>query len=173
MLPYRSCSYFLTRELHHGPSDDVAGPQQIELFVDLVEGEYLERVTDLALGQKRQNFADVGVVAPERAVENLFARHPGEEWNVDPVANQAHVGVLAADRQQAECQLDHFLGAGAVYDRVEVGLPRSVLELGGHIGCGLAPGANDVVGPVFLSDRELRRVSSFFFNDTATTEKLG
>src|SRR5262249_55599067 len=118
-------SYSLTTELHHGPSHDVAGPQQVELFVDLVEREYVERMTDLAMGHKRQNFADVGVVAPERAVENLFARHPREEWNVDPVADQTHVGVLAADRQQAECQLDHSHGARAVYDRVEVGLARS------------------------------------------------
>src|SRR5262249_1083297 len=160
-------------ELHHGPSHDVAGPQQIELFVKLDEREYLERFTDLALSHKCQNFTDVVVVAPERAVENLFARHPGEEWNVDPVADQAHVGVLAADRQQAECQLDHLLGAGAVYDRVEVGLARSVLELPAHTGPRLAPGANDVVGPVFLGDCELRRVSSDRDYLRPATEKLG
>src|SRR5262249_7922747 len=146
---------------------------QVELFVDPVEREYLERVTDLALGHEGQSFADVGVVSPERAVENLFARYPREEWDVDPVADQTHVGVLAADRQQAECQLDHLLGAGAVDDRVEVGLPRSTLELGGHIGRGLAPAVDDVVGPVFLSDRELLRVSSDRDYLRTATEKLG
>src|SRR5262249_43902852 len=171
--PSPNACYSLTRELHHGPSHDVARPQQVELFVDLVEREYFERVTDLSLGHKRQNFADVGVVAPERAVENLFTRHPRKKWNVDPVADQTHVGVVAADRQQAECQFDHFLGAGAVYDRVEVGLARSGLELGGHIGRGLAPGANDVVGTVFLGDRELLRVSSDRDYLATATEKLG
>src|SRR5262245_6052428 len=76
--PPRTSSYLLLPELHHRPSHDTAGPQPVELFVDLVEREYLERVTNLSLGHKRQNFADVGVAAPERAVENLFARHPRE-----------------------------------------------------------------------------------------------
>src|SRR5262249_4092889 len=58
----------LATELHHGPSHDVAGSQQVELLVDLVERAWLERVKDLAPGHERQNFADVGVVAPERAV---------------------------------------------------------------------------------------------------------
>src|SRR5262249_51830886 len=79
--PPRTSFYSLTGELHHRPSHDVTGPQQVELFVGLVEREYLECVTDLALGHKRQNFADVGVAAPVRAAENLFARHPREEWN--------------------------------------------------------------------------------------------
>src|SRR5262245_54650978 len=174
MTPFASCfSRSLTTERHHGPSHDVAVPQQVELFVDLVERACLEGVTDLALGHKRQNFADVGVVAPERAAENLFARHPREEWNIDPVADQTHVDVLAANRQQAERQLDHRLGAGAVDDRVEVGLARSVLELGGHSGGGFAPGANDVVGPVFLGDRELLRISSDRDYLRTATETLG
>jgi len=37
-----------------------------------------------------------------------------EQRDVDAVADQAHIGIVASDRQQAESLLDHFRSTGAV-----------------------------------------------------------
>ena len=67
---------------------------------------------------------------------------------------------MAADRQQAECQLHHLRRARAVDDRVEVTLPRRLAELLRNIRRRLALDADDVIGPVFLGDGELVGIAS-------------
>src|SRR5215468_9464322 len=74
-------------KLHHGPADNFSRSQQVDIFVDLVEREHLEGVTDFALSSERHDLAQVVVVAPERAVKSLFARNPREERDVDAVSD--------------------------------------------------------------------------------------
>src|SRR5215469_8491919 len=74
-------------KLHHGPADNFSGSQQVEIFIDLVEGEHLEGVPDLVLRSERYDLAQVVVVAPERAVKSLFARNSREERDVDAVSD--------------------------------------------------------------------------------------
>src|SRR6516165_9075530 len=74
-------------KLHHSPADHFSRSQQVVIFVDLAEGEHLEGVADLALSSKRHHLAQVGVVAPERAVKSLFARDAREQRDVDAVSD--------------------------------------------------------------------------------------
>ena len=61
--------------LHHSPSDSFSRSQQVDVIADLVEREH------------------------------LLARNPPELRDVDAVPDQSHVSVVAADRQQAESEL--------------------------------------------------------------------
>src|SRR5262249_39433789 len=103
-------------KLHHCPADNFSRSQQLEIFVELVELEDFEGVANLVLSGKRHDLAQVGVVAPERAVKGLFARNPWEQRDVDAVANQPHIDIVAANREQAEGQLHHLGSTRAVDD---------------------------------------------------------
>src|SRR5262245_36478481 len=70
---------------HHRPADDVAGAQLVEVFVDLIESDGLDRVLDLPFGGECHDFAEVRVVAPERPVKGLLARHSREEPMMSPL----------------------------------------------------------------------------------------
>src|SRR6516164_5403108 len=74
-------------KLHHSPTDNFSRSQQIEIFIDLVEREHLEGVADPSLSSERHDLAQVGVVAPERAMKSLFARNPREQRDVDAVSD--------------------------------------------------------------------------------------
>src|SRR5262245_38057019 len=58
----------------------------------------------VALSSERHDLAQVCVVAPVRAVEGLFARNAREQRDIDAITDQPHIGIVAADRQQAESQ---------------------------------------------------------------------
>src|SRR5262245_14285019 len=88
--------------IHHRPADDVARSQLVEVFVDLIESDGLDRVLDLPFGGERDDFAEVRVVAPERSVKGLLARHPREERNVNAIADETDIGIVTADRQESE-----------------------------------------------------------------------
>src|SRR5215472_1427430 len=74
-------------KLHHGPADNFSRSQQVDIFVDLAKREHLEGVTDFALSSERHDLTQVVVVAPERAVESLFARNSREQRDVDAVSD--------------------------------------------------------------------------------------
>src|SRR5215469_8197098 len=84
-------------KLHHGPANNFSRSQHVDIFVDLAKREHLECVADLALRSERHDLAQVGVVAPKRAVKSLFARNAREQRDVDAVSDQSHVGIMAAD----------------------------------------------------------------------------
>src|SRR5262249_29420830 len=89
------------------------------------------------------------------------------------VADQADVNVVAADRQQAERQLHHLSGAGAVDDSVEVGSSRGLAELLADVGGRFTLVGDDVVGPVFLRDGELIEVAVESDHRSAPSGGLG
>src|SRR6516164_9271363 len=74
-------------KLHHGPANNFSRSQQVDIFVDLAKREHLEGVADLVLRSERHDLAQVGVVAPKRAVKSLFARNPREQRDVDAVSD--------------------------------------------------------------------------------------
>src|SRR5262247_3111200 len=80
-------------KFHHGPADDFPGSQQLDMLVELVELEELDGVADLVLSRQRHDLGQVGVVSPVRSVEGLLARNPGEQRDVDAVADQADIGI--------------------------------------------------------------------------------
>lgn len=55
-------------------------------------------------------------------MERLFLGDAREQRYVDAIADQADIDVMPADREQAECQLQHGRCAGTVDNRVDVGL---------------------------------------------------
>src|SRR5262249_41321252 len=74
-------------KLHHSPADNFSRSQQVEIFIDLVEREHLQGVADPFLSSERHALAQVGVVAPERAMKGLFARNPREQRDIDAVSD--------------------------------------------------------------------------------------
>src|SRR5262249_31761074 len=93
---------------HHRPADNVARSQLVEVFVDLIEADVRDRVLDLPFGGEGHDLAEVRVVAPERPVKSLLARHPREERDVNAIADETNIGVVTADPQQGEAQLHHL-----------------------------------------------------------------
>src|SRR5262245_60756902 len=87
---------------HDRPADNVAGSQPLEVFVDLIETDDRDGVLDLASGGEGHDLAEVGIVAPERPMKGLLARHPREERDVNAIADEPDIGVVTADRQQRE-----------------------------------------------------------------------
>src|SRR5262249_42198381 len=160
-------------ELHHRAALDLPLPEQVDVFVDPVEREHLEGVADLAFSGERHDLAQVVVVAPERAVEGLFARDARKQRDVDAVADQSDINVVAANRQQVERQPHHLSGAGAVDDSVEVGSSRGLAELLADVGGRLTLVDDDVVGPVFLRDGEVIEVAVESDHRSAASEELG
>src|ERR1700740_422175 len=94
-------------KLDHCPPDNFTRPEQVNELVDLIERDGLDRVADLALSGKRHDLAQVGVAAPERAVESLFARNAWEQRNIDAIADQSHIDIVTADRQEVKRQLQN------------------------------------------------------------------
>jgi hypothetical protein len=74
---------------------------------------------------------------------------------VYPHRADTDVGIVAADREQREAQLDHLRGTDAVNDSVELCLGSSLLKLFADIGGGLALDVYDVIGAVRRCDGEL------------------
>src|SRR5262249_57730655 len=140
---------------HYRPADDFARSQLVEVFVDLIETDGLNRVLDLAFGGEGHDLAEVRIVAPERSVKCLRARYPRKERNINAIADETDIGIVTADRQQREAQLHHLRRAGAVDDRVELGLAGGRLEFLADIACGLTPDVDDIVATVLLSHRKL------------------
>src|SRR5262249_32105516 len=85
-------------ELDHCPPDNFSRPKQINVLVDLIERDRLDRVADLPVSSKRHDLAEVGVAAPDRAVKGLLSRNPREQRNIDAIADQPHIDIVAADR---------------------------------------------------------------------------
>src|SRR5262249_26361397 len=52
-------------ERHHRAADNLARPEELEIFVELVEGDGLDGVADLAFRSQDHDLAEVGVVPPE------------------------------------------------------------------------------------------------------------
>ena len=84
-------------ERYHCPPDDFSRPKQIDVLVDLIERDRLDRVADLPLCSKGHDLAQVGVAAPERAVEGLFARNSREQRDIDAVPDQSNIDIVTAD----------------------------------------------------------------------------
>src|SRR5215510_3474868 len=107
-------------KFHHRPTDDFVVSQQVEILVDLLERDGLDGVADLVLSRQRHDLGQVSIVPPERTVKGLFARNPGEERDIDAVADKSHVCVVAADPQHSESHLHHLWSTGAGNDGVEI-----------------------------------------------------
>src|SRR5262252_9698007 len=105
-------------------------------------------------------------------MKGLFARNPREQRDVDAVADEPHIDIMAADRQQAESQLHHLGGARAVDDSVEVTLARGLAELLRNICRRLALDADNVIGPVFLGDDEIVWIAVESDNRRAAPKEL-
>src|SRR5262249_42554726 len=98
------------------------------------ERDGLDRVADLAMSGKRHDFAQVGVAAPERAVESLFARNAWEQRNIDAIADQSHIDIVTADRQEVKRQLQNPWSPCAIHDRFEGLLSRASIEFLAGVG---------------------------------------
>src|SRR5215470_16553511 len=83
---------------HHRPADHVARSHPPEVLVDLIEPDDLDGVTNLGLCRKRHNLGQVGVVSPERAVKGVFLMNAWKQRDVDAIANEPRIDVVAADR---------------------------------------------------------------------------
>jgi hypothetical protein len=70
-------------------ADHVAGSKQIEILIDLVEANSLDRVPDPPLLNERDDRAEIVVIAPERAMVGVLASDEGKERDVDPVSHKA------------------------------------------------------------------------------------
>src|ERR1700742_3092029 len=57
----------------HGPTDDVAPGQLLELGVDVIQRHGRDGVLDQPLTRKREHFGEVVVVSPERAEVRLLS----------------------------------------------------------------------------------------------------
>src|SRR5215467_10953436 len=116
-------------ELHHRPADDLSRSQPLDVLGHLIERENVHCVANLVLGSQRHDLAQIRVVAPERAVQSLFTRNPRKQRDVDAIADQSHIAIVAAGREQAESQLYHLRRTRAVDDGIEVTLARRLAEL--------------------------------------------
>ena len=97
-MPCAALSLPLERsKLDHCPPDNFTRPEQVNELVDLIERDGLDRVADLALSGKRHDFPQVGIIAPEGAVEGLFARNSREQRDIDAVPDQSNIDIVTAD----------------------------------------------------------------------------
>src|SRR5262245_14012771 len=142
-------------KLHHGSTDNLSSSQQLEIFVDLVKLEDFKGVANLAFRSKGHDFGQVDVRAPVRTVEGLLARNSREQWDIYAVADQPHIYIVAADRQQTELELYQLRCPGAVDDGIKITLARNLFQFSGDIGRGQTLDVDDLIGAVFLSDRKL------------------
>src|SRR5262249_7898819 len=95
-------------KLHHGPTNDISRSHQIEELVDLFELEELGRVANLVLSGERQHFHEIDVVAPVGAVQRLLAVHTRKQRHANAVTDQPDIGVVSANREDAEAELHHL-----------------------------------------------------------------
>jgi hypothetical protein len=65
-------------ELHHGSANNVARSEQIKVLVDFIKFEELDAVTNLVLGGKRHDLAQVRIIASKRAMKGLLAGYARE-----------------------------------------------------------------------------------------------
>src|SRR5215831_15956308 len=65
-------------ELHHDSPNNFSRSQPIKIFVELVEPDDRDGMTNLAFSRKCHDLAQIGVIAPERAVKDLFVGNPRE-----------------------------------------------------------------------------------------------
>src|SRR6516165_2449274 len=159
--------------LDHCPADNVSRPEQVDGLVDLIERDGLDRVADLSSSSKRHDLAQVGIAAPERAVEGLFARNAREQRDVEAVADEPHIDIVTADRQEFERLLQNPWSPCAIDDRIEVTLPRGNTEFLTDVGRGSALDVNYVIGPILFRDRELVEIASKRDHLGAAPEELG
>src|SRR5262245_13007787 len=143
------------------------------MFVDLIEPNGLYLVADLAVSGKRHDLAQVGIAAPERAVKGLFARNPRKQRDIDAVADQPHINIVAARRQQLERQLHHLRSTRAIDDRIEFALTRGVPEFLADVSRRLVFDADDMIGPVLLCDDELLGTTGKCDHGRAAPKELG
>ena len=102
-LPGLSFGHPIRRSvLDNCPADNCSRPEQVDGLVDLIERDGLDRVADLSSSSKRHDLAQVGIAAPELALEGLFARNAREQRDIDAVADQSHIDIVTADRQDFE-----------------------------------------------------------------------
>src|SRR5262249_17209868 len=160
-------------KLDHCPPDNFSRPEQVNRLVDLIERNGLDRVADLALSSKRHDLAQGGIVAPERAVEGLFARHSREQRDIESVADQSHIDIVTADRQEVERQLQNLWGTCAIDDRIDVSLPRGSTEFLTDVGRGFAFDVDDVIGAVLFRDGELGGIARERDHLCTAPEELG
>src|SRR5262245_47805056 len=173
ILDLLKCSWVGRLKLDHCPPDNCSRPEQVNRLVDLIERDGLDRVADLALSGKRHDLAQVGVAAPERAVEGLFARNSREQRDLEAVADQSHIDVVTADRQEVERQLQNLWRTCAIDDRIEVTLPRDSTEFLTDVGRRFAFDVDDVIGPVLFRDGELVGIASERDHLRTAPEELG
>src|SRR5262245_30447511 len=160
-------------ELDHCPADNFSRPEQVNRLVDLIERDGLDRVADLALSGQRHDLAQVGIAAPERAVEGLFARDSREQRDIDAVADQSHIDIVTADRQEVEPQLQYARSPRAIDDRIEVTLPSASIEFLTDVGRGFALDVDDLIGPILFRDRELVGIARERDHFRTAPEELG
>ena len=92
-------------------------------------------------------------------MKGLLSRHAREQRDVDAVANEADISVVAADPQQGKSQLNHLWRAHTIDDRIELVLTGRLLQLLADIFSRLALDTDDVVGPIVLCIREFVRIA--------------
>lgn len=150
----------LTRsELHHGPTNDISSPHPIKELVDLFELEEAGRVPNLVLSGERQHFHEIDIVAPIGAVERLLAVHTRKQRHTNAVTNQPDIGVVPANRKNAEAELHHFRCTRAVNDRIHILLARGLLEFcRDRLRC-LVFDDDNVVGAVLLGNGQLVNIA--------------
>src|SRR5262245_8388568 len=105
-------------------------------------------------------------------MESLLAVYSRQERHIQPIPDQANVGVVATDRQETEAELKHLRSSGAVDNRVKVGLPGSLFEFLRDIRRRLALDGDDMIGAVLLCNCELVRIAGECDNFGSAAEQL-
>src|SRR5262245_45289570 len=90
----------------------------------------------------------------------LLARYPRKQRDVESIADEPHVDIVAADRQETEPELQYLGRSGAVDDRIEIACPSGILEVLADVGRRLVFDADDVIGAILLGDGELGGIAS-------------
>ena len=121
---------------------------------------YFDTAPFYGAGLSEMRLGKVGVATPERAVEGLFARHSREQRDIEAVADQSHIDIVTADRQEGERQLQNLWSTCAIDDRIEFTLPCASTEFLTDVGRGLAFDVDEVIGPVLFRDGELVGIAS-------------
>ena len=157
-------------ELHYRSADDAVTSEEVQIFVDLFEADSLDGMLDLSFGGERHDLAEICVVTPEGPMKGLLSRHAREQRDVDAVANEADISVVAADPQQGKSQLNHLWRANTINDRIELVLIGCLLQFFADIVGRLALDTDDVVGAIFLCNREFVRIAGECDDGRASAE---
>ena len=157
-------------ELHYRSADDAVTSEEVQIFVDLFEADSLDGMLDLSFGGERHDLAEICVVTPEGPMKGLLSRHSREQRDVDAIADEADIRVVATDPQQCKSHLHHLWRANTINDRIELVLIGCLLQFFADIVGRLALDTDDVVGAIFLCNREFVRIAGECDDGRASAE---